>query len=142
MYLERLGNQRNYAGVNEWGRSIITMRHYSENFDEKKDSENKQKLLQMPETSLSKLNFNSNHYYNIYSTSVCEYSLWQLAKLALLTKEVTVATKGIDTSGKVRKCLSKSCDVMVGCYNAKRPSHTTNMLTFQRNQVPCILQPF
>ena len=67
------------------------------NFDENKDSENEQKLLLMTEISSSKLNFNSNQFYNIYSTSVCEYSLPQRAELALLTKEVTVATKGIDT---------------------------------------------
>ena len=124
------------------GVSFFTKHHFSEIFDENKNSENKQNLLQMPEISSTKLNFNSNQYYNIYSTSVCEYSLPQCAKLAALTKEVTVATKGIDTSGKVRNCLSKSCDVMLGCYNAKRPSHTTNMLTFQRNQFPCISQLF
>ena len=28
---------------------------------------------------------------------------------------------------------------MLGCYIAKRPSHTTNKLTFQRNQGPCVL---
>ena len=58
----------------------------------------------MPEISSSKLNFNSNQYYKTYSTSVCEYSLPQRAKLALLIKEVTVPTKGIDSSGKVRIC--------------------------------------
>ena len=98
LVLERLENVRNYSGENECGRSIITKHHYFQNFDESKYSESKQKLLQMPEINSSKLNFNSNQYYNIYSTSVCEYSLQQPAKLALVTKEVTVATKGIDTS--------------------------------------------
>ena len=138
--LKRLENQRIYAGENEWGRSIITKHPYSENFDENKGSKNKQNLLQKPDLCSTKLNLNSNQFYNIYSTTVCEFSLPQRAKLALLTKEVTVATKGIETSGKVRNCLTKSRDVMLGCYNAKRPSHTTNMLTFQRNQ--CILQSF
>ena len=74
----------------------------------------------MPEISSSKLNFNSNRYFKIYSTRVCDYSQRQRAKLALLIKEVTVPTKGIDSSGKVRNSLSKSGDVMLGCYNAKR----------------------
>ena len=38
--LEQLKNQRNYAGENEWGRSIITTHHYSKNWDENKDSKN------------------------------------------------------------------------------------------------------
>ena len=52
----------------------------------------------MPEISSSKLNFNSNQYYKFYSTRVCEYSLPQRANLALLIREVTVPTKGIDSS--------------------------------------------